>query len=143
MHQIDEARRFYIPALTEPGVNGCSACHSTGHHLHWMGRCPKGGWDNGCLPIHICEKLIHFFKRQSSPPTGSQQIDSPAFENFNEKYRNYRFFESICPLTAIAELSRRESLSTMDFLICHEYVSSVSLIFYVYRHFNPVCVHSP
>ena len=84
VHQIDEARRFYIPALTEPGVNDCSACHSTGHHLPWMGRCPKGGWDDGCLPIHVCEKLIHFFKRQSSP-TGSQQIDSPAFENFNEK----------------------------------------------------------
>ncbi len=34
-----------------------------------------------------------------------------------------------CPLTAVAELSRGRAYSLTDFLICHEYISSISLIY--------------
>lgn len=65
--QIHGYHSFYIFSTYRQDTDEEDHQHHTGHHLPWMGRCPKGGWDDGCLPIHVCEKLIHFFKRQSSP----------------------------------------------------------------------------
>ena len=53
-------------------------------------------------------------------------------DRFNLKHENDRFFESICPLTAVAVFPR-ESHSLIDYLIYPRYLLAISLIGARYR----------